>query len=50
MAENFITKNYGPSKLSSIKKKIDLNLKKIFKSVINSNLPDYKEASKHVFS
>ena len=38
MAEKYIVRNYGPSRLSSIQNKINSDLKKVFKSVINSKL------------
>lgn len=50
MAEKYILRNYGQSRLSSIQNKISSDLNKVFKSVINSKLPDYKEASKYVFA
>lgn len=50
LAEKYIKKNYGSNKLFVIRNKINNDLEKIFKSVIKTKLPNFKEASKHVFS
>jgi len=49
-AESFIIKNYGQKKLQNLKKTINKNLEKYFRLAIDSKLPNFREASKHVYS